>query len=178
MNAHPSDSPALRQFEAFNASVDRELAAMEAQHLAAFHRCAPVGEREARDWLRAKAAALGFDALSHEITALDRDGLIKAGRMLAHEMFQKSSAASYECPSLTCWAVLESEEIAEILRALWVPKLIDRQPDPVAARLAEAAAQVTEQRIARENRETAEAMKEGIAGNARRAASDQREQGA
>lgn len=138
MSADTSDSATLRHFEAFCVAVDRELAAMEAQHLPAFHRCAPVTDREARDWLRAKATALGFDALSHEITGLNRSGLEKAGRMLAVDAFQKSPAACYDSPSLTCWAMLDADQIAEILRCLWVPKLIDRAYDPVAAVLSAA----------------------------------------
>lgn len=139
MSTTTTDSPTLRHFEAFCEAVDRELAAMEAQHRPAFDRCASVTDREARDWLRAKAAALGFEALSREIVHLGREELAKAGRMLARHLFQASPAASYDCPALTCWALLDSAQIAEILRCLWVPKLIDRPFDHMAAALSAAA---------------------------------------
>lgn len=105
-------------------AVDAEIAKLEKQHIPVLSRCAPVTRRQAVEFMAAKAVELDMRSRGESYTGLTDRELIDEGRFLARRVFDKSAGACVHSPSLCCWASCESDEITEILRCLWVPRLI------------------------------------------------------
>lgn len=105
-------------------AADEELAKLEKQYLPLLSQCKPVTRREAVDFMATKATELDMRSRGESYAGLSDRELIDEGRFLARRIFDKSAGACVHRPSLCCWAMCTSDEITEILRCLWVPRLI------------------------------------------------------
>ncbi len=105
-------------------AADEELRKLEQHHLDLLRRLAPVTRRQAEDFMAEQADLLGCRHRARDYASLSHRELIEEGKFLARALFDQSDGACVHAPDLTTWAACTNEQITEILRVLWIPRLI------------------------------------------------------
>lgn len=120
------DCPAVKQLSAYVAASERELHELDYQYRKLFFNCAPVTRQEAIDFLAGKAKELGFSTRGECYAGLSHDELVREGLFLARHRFDKTEGACLHSPELTTWAMMNNDEITDVLRLMWVPRLVPK----------------------------------------------------